>query len=209
MSHDLKIRARILDVAREQFFSFGFTSVTMEHIADLLGMSKKTLYQYFPSKDDLLGEITAATMRDCNCKTEDILNDASLDFVEKLKSLMNFLMTQYSKMSPALMQDLQRSAPELWKKVDEFRHECIMNDFGKLVDEGIEKGVFRRDVDGKLVLLIYRSAVEALINPGVLAELPYTALQVFDAIAKVVFEGTLTEEARPQYIPGHSVVEND
>lgn len=45
---------RILEVARNQFFSLGFAKVTMDEIAEELGMSKRTLYQHFPGKKALL-----------------------------------------------------------------------------------------------------------------------------------------------------------
>lgn len=52
------IRKRILETAKEFFLEFGYKKVTMDEIADSLGMSKKTLYQYFPSKYELLSAVT-------------------------------------------------------------------------------------------------------------------------------------------------------
>ncbi len=50
MAGALEVQNRILEVAGSQFFSLGFTKVTMDEIAHELGLSKRTLYQYFPGK---------------------------------------------------------------------------------------------------------------------------------------------------------------
>ena len=56
---NLSIRQRIVDAARAHFFSHGFRSVTMDDLAEELGISKKTLYAYFPGKFDLLEAVLA------------------------------------------------------------------------------------------------------------------------------------------------------
>ena len=52
-------RQRIVDAARTHFFSHGFRSVTMDDLAEELGISKKTLYAHFPGKFDLLEAVLA------------------------------------------------------------------------------------------------------------------------------------------------------
>ena len=54
MAEDNPIRAQILTKAREEFFTHGFSKVTTDELAVALGISKKTLYQHFSSKEELL-----------------------------------------------------------------------------------------------------------------------------------------------------------
>jgi hypothetical protein len=54
--------------------------------------------------------------------------------------------------------------------------------------------------------MIYNNAIQNIIRPEVLSQVPYTAAQVFDAIVKIIFEGILTDEAKPQYLSNHASV---
>ena len=194
-----EIRERILEEARSLFFRFGFSKVTMEETAAALGMSKKTLYQYFPSKEDLLQAVTRCHMDEIDDELGTLCGRKDMDPIEKLKGLMDFIAGIYGKMSDALVHDLRRTAPEIWKQVEECRREHIFNDFGTLIKEGRKKGMFRKDVEERLFVLIYFHAVQGLMNPKSLSGLPFKPSQVFDAIVKALFEGLLTEKARVEY----------
>ena len=62
------------------------------------------------------------------------------------------------------------------------------------------QGILRRDIDQRLILLIYSKAVEDIINPEMLSQLPFTTTKVFETIVKVLFDGILTDEAKPAYL---------
>lgn len=198
-SEDIQTRDRILETARERFYKFGFTKVTTDEIASAIGISKKTLYKYFPSKDHLLQEVIQSTLRECDCNLNGILLNQELDFVEKLKQIMMQIGMQYAKIDPACIEDLRKNVPQVWKSIDEYRHKKILTDFSELCNEGVKNGVFRSDVDYQIVVLMYANVIQKMINPEMLSQLPFSASQVFETIVKVIFEGTLTEEARPKY----------
>ena len=206
METDADIKNRICAAAREQFYVYGFNKVTVDEIAAKLGMSKKTLYKYFPSKDDLVMEVTRTTIAQMDQCCQGFLHDANTDFVVKLRNMMAFVAMQYAKMGRPLMEDLEKNAPHIWKVIDEHRTHSIMQYFGDLLTEGREQGVFRTDVDRELVLMIYNNAIQNIIRPEVLTQVPYTAAQVFDAIIKIIFEGILTDEAKPRYLSNNPTV---
>ncbi len=206
MDTDAEIKSRICAAAREQFYLYGFNKVTVDEIATKLGMSKKTLYKYFPSKDDLVMEVTRTTIAQMDQCCQGFLLDENTDFVVKLKNMMTFVAMQYAKMGRPLMEDLEKNAPHIWKEIDHYRTQSIMRYFGNLLKEGREKGVFRTDVDRELVLMIYNNAIQNIIRPEVLSQVPYSAAQVFDAIIKIIFEGILTDEAKPRYLSNNATV---
>ncbi|HEX6193727.1 MAG TPA: helix-turn-helix domain-containing protein, partial [Chitinophagaceae bacterium] len=53
-------KERIQNKAEELFMQFGIRSVSMDDIANNLGMSKKTVYQYFVDKDELVEAVVQA-----------------------------------------------------------------------------------------------------------------------------------------------------
>lgn len=201
MSSDEKdIRDRILNKAGEMFFQFGYLKVTMDEIASKLGMSKKTLYKFYPGKEFLIRELFNNVKCEIDDYIKDLWSDEKMDFVIKLKKLMNFIALNSSKFRGPLMEDIQKYNPEIWQEILEFRRVHSQKKFSFLINEGIEKGIFRKDINDGLIILTYISAIQGIITPEVLAQIPFSTNQVFDALGKIIFEGILTEEGRLKYL---------
>ncbi len=195
---DIDARANILSAAEEMFMQYGYSKVTMEEIAAGLGISKKTLYRFFPNKKELLRELM--TQRQCEFMDhiEGIWKREDIDFVGKFRETLDFVGERSSKMNK--FQDIQRIAPDIWQEIHDFKKEKIFDKVRKLFEAGFETGIFRNDIDRDIVILVYTHAVESIVNPEALSELPCTAGQAFEAISKIIFEGILTEEGRTKYI---------
>jgi AcrR family transcriptional regulator len=196
---DEDVKQRIMSEVRSLFFRYGFSKVTMDEAAEALGMSKKTLYRYFPSKEDLLAEVTSSHMEECDAEIKGICHRSELSPLERLKLTMSYITGIFSQMSEQLVHDLRRNAPDIWKQVEEHRQKSIEGDFGSLIREGRQKGQFRKDVDERLFILIYSHVVRDILNPETLSGLPFKPSHVYDTICKVLFEGLLTDKARAEY----------
>ncbi|MFQ5602989.1 MAG: TetR/AcrR family transcriptional regulator [bacterium] len=191
------MKNRILETARNQFLNIGYKKVTTEEIASELGISKKTLYKYFSQKNKLLDAIVELTLIEIRSGCEKILYDEELEFSQKLAALMAFMGEKISKfLKRPFLREMQKNAPQIWTKIENFRKEMIFTNFTKLIEEGIKKGEFRADVNHHLVVLIYFNAVQNIIHPEVLAEMPFSAAEAFQEIIKTLFQGILSEDAR-------------
>lgn len=186
-------------MARDKFFQFGFTRVTVDEIAQDLGVSKKTLYRHFPSKEALLREIMKQTTGEIEASVDTILNDRNSDFVEKLRRIWALLASRLSKIGQPFQQDLERHAPEVWKEVDQRRNQIIRQRFGKLFQKGVQSKAIRRDINAELLVLIYLTLVQRIVNPETLSQLPLSMSQAFETIISVMFEGILTDRARRRF----------
>ncbi|MGO9482924.1 MAG: TetR/AcrR family transcriptional regulator [Candidatus Kryptoniota bacterium] len=189
---------KILKKAEDMFLQHGYSKVTMEEIASGLAMSKKTLYRFFANKKEVLR--TLMTERQCEIleRIDEIWKDKNLDFIGKYRVMVDFISERSSRINK--FQDLQRSEPELWREMHEFKQGKIFEKARSLFKAGFEAGIFRSDIDEDIVIMVYMSAVESIVNPEALSELPCTGGQAFEAISKIVFEGILTEEGRRRYV---------
>ncbi len=194
------IKERIIEKGREKFLSMGFSKVTMDEIALDLGISKKTFYKHFASKDELLEAVMERRMISVSSKFKEIY-DAPIDFMEKLHNLWIFVGNTMSQVSKQFQDDLRRFRPDLWKRIDDFRREQIIANISKFFDEGIRLGVLRDDINRDILVLVYLSAVQGVINPDVLVRHPFTGEEAFKTIIRVIFDGILTDRAREQH-PG-------
>jgi AcrR family transcriptional regulator len=191
-------REKILVKAEEMFLQHGYSKVTMEEIASSLGMSKKTLYRFFANKKELVRSLM--TERQCEFMEhiDDIWKSEAADFIAKFRMTLDYVGERSSKINK--FQDIQRVEPELWKEIHEFKKGKIFDRVRGLLEAGFAAGVFRSDVDREILILVYMNAVESIVNPETLAELPYTGGQAFEAISKIIFEGILSEEGRRKYV---------
>jgi hypothetical protein len=182
------------------FTQFGFSKVTMEEIAADLGMSKKTLYKFFPGKEQILKEMITCKKCDFEDYVLKLWGNNELSFLEKLKILMNYIGQHNSSFRGPLAHDLQKNFPLIWEEINESRKTHSLAKFNLLVKEGIEKGVFRNDIDQQILFLIFMNSIQGALNPEVLTQLPVTGTQVFESIVKVFLEGVFTEEGRDTYM---------
>jgi AcrR family transcriptional regulator len=203
---DQDTKNRILDRSLEHFLQFGFSKVTMNEIAEDLGMSKKTLYLYFPSKEEMLLAVMNRLHTETASKIDTFVDDQSMDFVQKLREILNVVADFHTRMNPHFLTDLYKHAPEAGKCSSEFRHDRMRSVISRLVNEGTQKGVFKKDVNEEMIALIYAGALQMILQPDIFSQLSLSVAQVHHAIGKVLFAGILTDAAREKFVIEPSAV---
>ena len=186
---DHEIRRRIQEKALDYFLRFGFSKVTMNEIAEELGMSKKTLYQYFPGKEELLSAVVSKMHEDAATEIESIVGRNDTDFTKRFREALDALSAFHAKMSPYFISDMEKHAPEVCRVSNDFKRDRIRTIMSKLVAEGIQKGVFRNDIDQELIVLIYAGALQHLLRPETFNRLNLSVSQVHQIIGSVITEG--------------------
>jgi len=189
-------RQRILAAAREHFFAHGFRNVTMDDLAEELGMSKKTVYAHFASKTTLLEAVLLDKFHRADEEFKAITTEYADDFVTGLHRLLACVQRHTDEIRPPFLRDIQREAPDLFKIVQARRREVIQRNFSKLLGEGRREGLIRKDIPVHLLLEILLGAVDAIINPPRLAELGLSPTSGFSAVISVILEGALTPVGR-------------
>ena len=193
---DRTARQRIIRAAREQFLAHGFHGVTMDDLAEGLGMSKRTIYAHFPSKTALLEAMLLDKFRCAEEELEAITSECSADFPTGLHRLLACVQRHTEEIRPPFVRDIQREAPELFQVVQARRREVIQRSFSNLLGEGRREGLIRKDIPVHLIIEILLGAVEAIVNPPRLAELELSVKSGITAIISVILEGALTPEGR-------------
>ena len=188
-------RERILEAAAHRFMELGISKVTLDEIASDLRMSKKTMYKYFPSKEDLLKNIIHARIKLNGKRFTDIMGSRK-PFGEKLQEIFTFAGREFSAASKQFVADLRRFSPELWEEADEYRRKTIVTNVRNMIEQGKEEGMIRKDLESDLFVLVFHSAVQNIMTPQTLSEQPYSTVQAFQGILRIIFEGAFTPDAR-------------
>src|SRR6476620_4915239 len=125
-------RQRIVDAARAHFFSHGFRSVTMDDLAEELGISKKTLYAHFPGKIELLEAVLADKFAGVEARLKEVARAHPQDFPATLHALLANTQRELDEIKPPFVRDMRQKAPHVFKVVEGRRAELIERHFGKL-----------------------------------------------------------------------------
>ncbi len=187
-------KRRIQDKALEHFLKFGFSKVTVNEIAEELGMSKKTIYQFFSSTEVLLSDVITMLHERTANDIETLINDATIDFRQKLNGALDILTAFHSRMTPYILADMEKHAPDVCKANDDFKRQRIRAMWSRLVGEGIQKHIFRDDVDKELIVLIYAGALQHLLHPDTFNRLGLSVSQIHETIGTIVLEGILKRD---------------
>jgi len=189
-------RQRIIDAARVHFFSHGFRSVTMDDLAEELGVSKKTLYAHFPGKFDLLEAVLADKFAGVEATLKEVTRAHRHDFPAALQDLLTGTQRELDEIKPPFVRDMRQKAPEVFKLVERRRAALIQRYFGKFFVEGQRAGMVRKDVPAKLIIEILLAMVQSIMNPPKMEELGMMPKEGYTGILKIVLEGALTPKGR-------------
>jgi AcrR family transcriptional regulator len=196
---DDNLRALIIEKAAAQFFNYGFANTTTQQIAEELEISKKTIYKYFASKEELLFAALEQQHREMLGRIDALIGDTHKDFLVKLKEVTATIGMYKAKISPQLIRDLQKMGPDQFKH-KQSPYQRLIPYVERLLNEGVQKGVIRSDVDQQLIILVVAGAFENMLCIEVLSRMDFSFQEILDAIIEVITEGILTDKARKKYL---------
>jgi AcrR family transcriptional regulator len=190
---------RIVRQAREHFFEHGYCQCTMDDLAAELGMSKKTLYVYFPSKAALMAAVIDDLGREIRASAEALFTNRQLNFAEKLRGFAEGMMERLTKTNPRLLRDLQRFAPDLHRQAAEMREKNIPYIFGRFIEEGQLAGMVRPDIDAPFAVQFFLQAMQGLAQPATMERLGLNPRDIAPRAIGLFFGGLLTPAGRQEH----------
>lgn len=157
---------RIMDVSRALFFRHGLKSITMDDIAQQLGMSKKTIYLHYGDKDAL---VMALMRLETSCHEKEILEirKSSENSIHEILLAMNTFAAAFARINPTFFHDLQKHHPAPWKMFKDFKDKQMIGFLEENLRRGIRQELYRRDINIKVLSRLRMSEVELGFNPQI------------------------------------------
>ena len=145
---------KILSTCAEMFLTLGFKSVTMDDIAQQLGISKKTLYTHFPNKQMLVKKCVFHFFDYVTGEISKISTRAS-NPIEELYEIKMFMMRQIKneKISPQFQ--LKKFYPEIFNQLQEKQMEFMVARMSKSLEKGVALGLFRHNLNIPFISRLY------------------------------------------------------
>ena len=159
-------KENILMQAEAFFLKYGFRNVTMDDLCKEMGISKKTLYQYFQTKDALVEACILGYMEKEADKVQQIRMKAS-DPVDAFYSLYNRARAALSEVSRFVIFDIQKNHPEIWQKFVNNDFEWQYNMLVFNFQSGIDQGFYRPDINPAKVAKLFLLQSEGMLRPRI------------------------------------------
>jgi TetR/AcrR family transcriptional regulator, cholesterol catabolism regulator len=159
-----EIKHKILQSAENLFMRYGFKSITMDDVSRELGISKKTLYQYFTDKHDLVSNCITNHLNNTNCSCNNIINEND-DAIDAMVKITEFVGNQLKSINPSALYDLKKYFRESWDLLDKNMKSFVYDNIKKNIEQGQKKGYYRKDLKIDIVAAIYVHLINLVIDP--------------------------------------------
>jgi AcrR family transcriptional regulator len=182
----------ILEVAERIFFQFGYSNTSMEEIANECGMSKKTIYKHFTSKEEILIECVKRKIDYNSKKISEIIYSEDIKFHEKIEKIIFVTSENFKEIDISFLYDIKKSCKEAWKLIENHKLNHIPKKFTYLISEGIKNGYVKKDVKAEIVAYIYLSAMLNLLDSSFFSNTSnYSFLEIIKEIDNTIFYGVI------------------
>jgi AcrR family transcriptional regulator len=155
----LEIREKIIEGAEELFMKYGFRSITMDDIAKHLSISKKTIYQFFKDKDDLICSVTEVHIQQEQKEIEEV-NMQAKDSIEELYMITQCMRKNLGNINSSVLYDLQKFHKKAWSKFLVFKEAVIGKAVKDILIKGIQEGYFRKEINVEVLARLRQEQVQ-------------------------------------------------
>lgn len=163
------MKKKIIHTAKNRFFKDGLKKVHMDDIASHMGVSKKTLYKHFSSKEELAQATVCLFQQEIREALASFREDTE-DPIERFEKIVLFVGKKLNEAGPLFLNDIKREVPALWAFIEDFRRQEIMSHMDDILTEGKRKKLIRPEIDTHIATLVYLGAIQTIIQPDVLEE---------------------------------------
>lgn len=193
-----EVRERIAEAGFSLFRQYGVRAITLDEIALQLGISKKTIYEHFTGKDELVTEVVKQRLKQAKEQFKDSTSKAK-DAIEANMLMMHFLDTMFINMNPIVLVDLQKYHPGAFKLFHEHKYGFVLDSMKTNILRGISEGLFREDTDVEIMARFRVESCNLCFKPGIFPKDHFEMSKVQRELLEHFLFGIATEK-------GHKVI---
>jgi len=161
---ELDTKQRIQKAAHDLVMQYSIRSVSMDDIAAYLGMSKKTIYQYFKDKDELVEAVVDNVIdtNQCICNND---REKADNAVHEIFLVMEMMVEMFKTMNPSILFDMQKYHPAAFRKFQRHRNEYLYNVCKQNLERGIREELFRPEINTDIMARYRVETMLTAFNP--------------------------------------------
>ncbi len=194
----MDILTKILGASVELFGQYGFKTITMDDIARRAGISKKTLYQHFANKDEIVKESVLWHKNHMFGQCQQQMDEAD-NAVDAMVRIMNIIDQNFTRINPIALFELQRYYPDGYAT---FREGLLKNDVESVKEnllKGIAEGYYRDDMNVDIIAKFHIEKSLLLMQPNMMVTDRSDIREVNKEIMELFLYGIMTPKGEKLY----------
>jgi AcrR family transcriptional regulator len=191
-------RERILAESVGMFLQFGFKSVTMDDIARHLSISKKTIYQHFRDKDEIIKLATEYHIKHEIQEVQTIQQQAE-NVIEELFMLSRCIREKLKSTNLNVLYELQKHFPAAWQVYQKFKEEVLFRMIVDNLTAGIEQGYFRKEINADILARLRMEEIQIAFNRDIFPAIQFEISTVHEQFFNHFIHGILTAKGLETY----------
>lgn len=168
MDKEVKIQEIIAETVL-LFQRYGIKSMSMDELSRQLGISKKTLYQHFTDKNELVEKAIMHMMEQRDCAMQQI-NQQQLNAIEEMFEVFHLAGEIIRNYNPTLDFDLQKFYPQVYRKVRDFHRKHIYESTLNNLEKGKKEGLYRLDMNVEIIAKLFVMGIETLMRSDIISQ---------------------------------------
>lgn len=189
----MEIRDKIISGSSKMFIKFGIRSITMDMIAEQLGISKRTIYENFTDKNELLKYCLEARIVEQKAGAEEIFKNSENVIDAMLKIIKNNANTLKS-INPLFFFDIQKYYPELYKLLIKKNDRQKISRIIEMLNKGIQEKIIRNEINVEIVAILISEQFKMIGNQEIFPEDKFSKIEIFENISINFIRGIATEK---------------
>lgn len=174
----------------------------MDDVARALSMSKKTLYQYFANKDELVTEAVKLHMEGERKEFSQIKEESS-NAIEELFKLSKCMREHVFKVNPSLLYDLQKYHADAWEVFQDFKKEFIQGQVMTNLERGVKEGYYREGLNAEVLAILRMETIQLIFNDQIFPRAKFDFVEVQMEVFNHFVYGILSEKGKQLYQQYH------
>ncbi|MFZ5644485.1 MAG: TetR/AcrR family transcriptional regulator [Bacillota bacterium] len=191
----MEIRERILEGFKRLAFERGFHATTVDELSSRTGISKRTIYKYYRSKNELVMAVAENLMSSAERGVDSVLA-SPVGPVEKMAAVISILSEHLRNINPVLMNDMQKYFPNVWERIETFRAKKVRRIIEKLMSG--ENSEHFKDVIPEVFMTSLLSSVRDVLNPGFMVKNNLRPEDAALCLFEIFLYGIVSDKARSE-----------
>jgi len=185
----------ILSQVSRLYHRYGIKSVTMDDVAHHLSISKKTLYQHFHDKKDLVSQVLHSEHTNY-CLIFDEILQRRLNAIEELFEIYKSIKNMIRDYHPSMDYDIRKYYPDLYLKIREIRRKTMFENSFRNMNKGKKEGLYRKDLDAGIIARLHLFRIENLADNELFSADELNSFQMFHELFLYHLHGIMNDKGR-------------
>jgi len=181
--------------AQELYFLNGLKSVTMDELARFCGITKKSIYQHFADKHELINALIHDKIERYRKMLQN-LPERAANVIEEIWMETYAFVAEWGNAEPRFFYELKKFYPTLWQQLESFRKETVLVYLIDNLERGIKEGIYREDLNIPFVADLRIQQLLSILHPSRMNQPQISATHLAEQLTEFYLYGITTEKQK-------------